>query len=543
MQVNSIFTGRGTASDDPYLAATSPLGIDGEEYARRFWLHYLHVGILVFIGEAVSTLVYFVLTPHGPHRVLLVALTSTVILALILSFPLARRFAASGWRSHYSFGWTLAAGIIVAASIHLDRGADSPILFLMVLPIVSAALALNVRQVIVCGIATLGEFTFICLDDPVVHRSTSEMSMFAMLLLGLVVIAVGVSAARVRLLDDEMSLRTNLTSMATIDALTGCLNHGAFYDRLEVEINRALRQHESLSLLMIDIDYFKAFNDTYGHLAGDDALESVGSTLVKLSRSFDVVGRIGGDEFAVVLPASSLAAASEIALRMSTALTSPARPTVSIGYASLDSSEPNAKRLVHDADRSLYEVKLNGRGRSAPLVSSSSSKSETRSVPVESDADLKLVEEQVRAADRAAAEALSILDAYQSTSIVGLGFVDRDFRIVRINPMLAAIHGGSVSDQLGRTVEEVVPVIWPQLEPLYRFVVDTNSPVANREVVGETSSDPGVMRTWLTNLYPVNIENEVIGVGIVVIDITDWKRPKEGKNSRHRTRANLLEQY
>ena len=541
--MNSIFKGRGTRSDDPGLVTSNPPGIDGEDYARRFWLHYLHVGSLVFIGEAISALVYFVLTPHGPHRVLLVTLTSAVILALILNFPLAKRFASSGWRSHYSFGWTLAAGIIVAASIHLDRGADSPILFLLVLPIVSAALALDVRQVIVCGIATLGEFTFICLNDPVISRSTSEMSMFAMLLLGLVVIAVGVSSARVRLLDDEMSLRTNLTSMATIDALTGCLNHGAFYERLEFEINRALRQNESLGLLMIDIDFFKAFNDTYGHLAGDDALASVGSTLVKLSRSFDVVGRIGGDEFAVVLPASSLAHASEIALRMSKALTSPKRPTVSIGYASLDRLEPNAKRLVRDADRSLYEVKLNGRGRSAPLASSSSSKNETRNVPVESGADLKLVEEHVRAADRAAAEALSILDAYQSTSIVGLGFVDRDFRIVRINPMLAAIHGGSPSDQIGRTVQEVVPTLWPQLEPMYRFVVDNNSPVANREVSGETSSDPRGTRTWLVNLYPVTIEKEVIGVGTVVIDITDWKRLDDGQNSPHRTSVNLLEQF
>jgi PAS domain S-box-containing protein len=198
---------------------------------------------------------------------------------------------------------------------------------------------------------------------------------------------------------------------------------------------------------------------------------------------------------------------------------------------------------MRDADRSLYEVKLNGRGRSAPLASSSSSKNETRNVPVESGADLKLVEEHVRAADRAAAEALSILDAYQSTSIVGLGFVDRDFRIVRINPMLAAIHGGSPSDQIGRTVEEVVPTLWPQLEPMYRFVVDNNSPVANREVSGETSSDPRGTRTWLVNLYPVTIEKEVIGVGTVLIDITDWKRLDDGQNSPHRTSVNLLEQF
>jgi diguanylate cyclase (GGDEF)-like protein len=516
---------------------------DGEEYARRFWLHYLLVGILVFVGEATSTLAYLALTPHRPHRVVLIALILVVILLLVLSIPLARLLASSRWRSHYSLAWTLVAGLVLTMTIHLDRGLGSPILIFLVLPIVSAALALEVRQIIACGIATFAEFTFIWLDDSTAKSSTSEITMFAMLLVGIVVIAVGVATARVRLLDDEMRLRKNLTTMATTDALTGCLNHGAFYDRLEVEVNRARRQHESLSLLMIDIDYFKAFNDTFGHLAGDDALASVGNTLVKLSRNFDVVGRIGGDEFAVVLPTSSLADASKIALRFSSALTSSTRPTVSIGYAALDPSEPNAQQVVRDADRSLYEVKLNGRGRYASVAPSLSSEGETKRVPVDARADLKSVIDHVRATDLAVAETLSILDAYQSTSIVGLGFVDRDFRIVRINPMLAAIHGGSVSDQLGRTVAEVVPALWPALEPMYRHVVDTNSPVANREVSGATPSEPTVRRTWLTNLYPVTIENELIGVGVVVLDITDWRRLDDGQHSRSRAGAHLQEQH
>lgn len=531
MRVNSTFMRRGT-KDDPGLVTSNSPGYDGADYARRFWLHYLRVGILVFIGEAISTLVYFALTPHGPHRVFLITLTSIVILALIVSFPLAKRIASTGWRGHYSFAWTLTAGIVLAASIHLDRGADSSILFFLVLPIVSAALALEVRQVIVCGIATLGEFAYICLDDPVIHRSTSEIVMFAMLLVGLVVIAVGVSTARARLLNDEVRLRADLTSLAMTDALTGCRNHGAFYEHLDIEINRACRQNEPLSLLMIDLDFFKAFNDTYGHLAGDDALEFVGSTLMKSSRSFDVVGRIGGDEFAVVLPTSSVADAARIALRMREALTSPGRPSVSVGYAALDPVQPSAQQLVRDADRSLYEVKLQGRGRSGtPASSNFSSKRYAEAAPVESQPDLELGKERVRAADRAAAEALSTLDAYLSTSIVGLGFVDRDFRIVRINPMLAAIHGGSMQDQLGRTLEEVIPSLWPQLEPAYRFVVETNSPVANRVVVGAISTNPGVTHTWLTNLYPVILDKKLIGVGAVIVDITDLKRVEGDESS------------
>jgi hypothetical protein len=93
---------------------------------------------------------------------------------------------------------TLLAGFILAVAIQLDGGIDSPLFVLLALPIVSAALALGVREVIVCGVATLGEFMYIWINDAVIRRSTSDIAMFAMSLVGLVIIAVGVSNARSR---------------------------------------------------------------------------------------------------------------------------------------------------------------------------------------------------------------------------------------------------------------------------------------------------------------------------------------------------------
>ncbi len=519
---------RDSLDDDAEAKSPIPSRLDGREHTKRFWSHYLRVGILVFTGETVATLVYFLLTLSEPHRVFLVTLTSVTLLALVACIPLTDRFASMTLRSQYSFGWTLLAGVILTVSIHFDGGIDSPLVFLLALPIVSAALALEVRQVIACGVATLGEFTYVWLFDRDVHRSASVIAMFAMALVGLVVVAVGVSAARTRLLDDEIDLRTELSTLATIDTLTGCLNHGAFYQRLEVEIHRALRQGEPLSLLMMDLDFFKAFNDTYGHLAGDDALRNVGRTLRKASRSFDTVGRLGGDEFAVILPMASIQDAAEIAARMSVAATASGRPTVSVGYAELDPSQPIARQIVREADRRLYEVKLHGRGRSATTPLTTIVPNDAGVAPAGDDE--RRVAAYVRATDRATTDALTILERYQSTSIVGMGFVDRDFRFVRVNPMLAAVHGKEVSEQLGRTIAEVVPTLWPQLEPLYRHVIETNSPVANREVSGQTSANPGVTHSWLTNLYPVTIGNDVIGIGIVVVDITDWKRSVLGQD-------------
>ena len=472
--MNAPLPGQGKST----VAATTPpvvSRLDAEVHTRQFWSHYLRVGILVFTVEALASLLYLAATPHGPHRLFLIVMSSFVVVVLTANIPFTGRVAAAPWRTHYSFAWTLLAGAILALSIYLDGGLDSPMFALLTLPIVSAALALEVRQVIVCGVASLGEFTFLWLTIPVLHRSTAEIAMFAMALVGLVVIAVGVSNARTRLMDDEKRLRAELSTLATVDALTGCLNHGAFYERLDVEIDRALRQGQPLSLLMIDIDLFKAFNDAYGHVAGDDALSYVGTTLNKLSRSFDVVGRVGGDEFAVALPTSTLENAAQIAVRMTRALTSAHRPSVSVGYAALDSSRPDATQLVREADQSLYEAKLSGRSRTSESATFPA-QPKLRDLPQDDRASREATEERIRANDRASADALAILDAYQSTSNVGLGFVDRDLRYVRVNPMLAAIHGGTATEQLGRTIEEIVPNLWPQLEPMYRSVIETNTP-------------------------------------------------------------------
>ena len=141
------------ATENAIATGASPF--DDHDHTRRFWSFYLRIGKLVFVGEALATLVYFLLTPHGPHRVLLVTFTSIITLVLIATIPLTFRIASSKWRTHYSFAWTIVAGATVTVAIHLDKGIDSPLLFLLALPLVSAGLALDVRQVIGCGVATL----------------------------------------------------------------------------------------------------------------------------------------------------------------------------------------------------------------------------------------------------------------------------------------------------------------------------------------------------------------------------------------------------
>jgi diguanylate cyclase (GGDEF)-like protein len=163
-----------------------------------------------------------------------------------------------------------------------------------------------------------------------------------------------------------------LARLSTIDGLTGIANRRAFDERLGEEINTARRYGHSLSLLLIDIDFFKSYNDTYGHVAGDDCLRRVATTLSKhLPRSLDVVARYGGEEFAVILPDTTPAGAQAVGEMLCAAVrdlqivhdtgTGPFL-TISLGQHTYVTAK-DAGVLVEHADRALYEAKQNGRNR------------------------------------------------------------------------------------------------------------------------------------------------------------------------------------
>jgi diguanylate cyclase (GGDEF)-like protein len=167
--------------------------------------------------------------------------------------------------------------------------------------------------------------------------------------------------------------RDQLIRQATTDPLTGLANRRAFHAGLDQEIKRAVRHGRPLCLALIDIDHFKAVNDSLGHLLGDEVLAEVAARLRASVRTEAVFARIGGDELAVILPETSLAEAEEVAQRIQTIIRS--EPfiddlvvTVSIGVAQL-ASDGDANSLRGAADGALYRAKNAGRGRviSSPL--------------------------------------------------------------------------------------------------------------------------------------------------------------------------------
>ena len=140
----------------------------------------------------------------------------------------------------------------------------------------------------------------------------------------------------------------------------------------------ARRYKQSFSLIIVDIDFFKKFNDTYGHQAGDAVLKQVAQTLKKISRTTDYVCRYGGEEMCVILPNTNAEEALHSAIRMNKAIeekefqlnnSETGKVTISVGVATFPDNAQSAQELIEQADKSLYYAKNNGRNKVTSISS------------------------------------------------------------------------------------------------------------------------------------------------------------------------------
>ncbi len=158
---------------------------------------------------------------------------------------------------------------------------------------------------------------------------------------------------------------------ATHDRLTGIWNRGAILDQLAYEADRMQRHGQPLAVAIADLDHFKQINDAYGHLAGDAVLRTAAQKVRRVIRTYDHLGRYGGEEFLLVLPDADVEIAACVAERMRRVVAADpvvldaalVRVTMSVGVASVRRHGPDLDALIHAADEALYRAKARGRNR------------------------------------------------------------------------------------------------------------------------------------------------------------------------------------
>jgi len=185
--------------------------------------------------------------------------------------------------------------------------------------------------------------------------------------------------ARVAIGERMLTLQARLQELATRDGLTGLFNRRTLDGRLEDETQRAARYGRPLSLIMLDLDHFKSYNDTHGHPQGDILLCEAGQVIQASVRGTDVVARYGGEEFVVILPETPAAQALTVAKNVRETIAAHTFPrceqqpggrlTVSLGVASYPENVGEVRQLLNRADQALYQAKRSGRDRVVQAMS------------------------------------------------------------------------------------------------------------------------------------------------------------------------------
>src|SRR4051812_30062139 len=342
----------------PHPIASAPVEDHSELRSRE---QSIQIGSRLMLVAAAAALTYALATWGGSRRYAVVALlVGGAAWALLPLLASPARVVHSARRESLLLGWSAGCVALIATLVVVDGGAHSPFALLFFLPLAFAALSYPLPSVVAIG--ALDVIALAVTGIVTGEASEPQLAFFA------AVLAITALMCAWEAVDHDRQ-RGALARVSRADPLTGCLNRRGFEERLDAEVDGATRNHGTLALVVLDLDHFKAVNDTHGHAAGDELLCWTVTRAGEALRPMDSVGRLGGDESAIPLPGAGPSEARDVADRLCEALAE--RVEVSLGVATFPADGADRGSLHRHADADLYASK-HGRADARDLSFASS---------------------------------------------------------------------------------------------------------------------------------------------------------------------------
>jgi diguanylate cyclase (GGDEF)-like protein/putative nucleotidyltransferase with HDIG domain len=313
----------------------------------RFRARTIQAGVWLSVSCCASALFYYLLTWNRPDRPLATVLVgATLVGSLVLTRLRLDELLRDHRREPFFLAWSFTVICMIVLLASFDGGDQSPFTTALFLPLAFAALTYPLRSMLAVGAMVIAGYLVVALGGG--EHDLGRIAFWVCSLAN----ATWMCAWQARNHDRH---HAEITRISRADPLTGCLNRRGFEERLESELAEAARSGLPVGLILLDLDDFKQTNDEQGHAAGDDVLRWTVATTMLALRPMDALGRIGGDEFAILAPGASAEEAAEVGKRVRAALAD--RSPASFGSASFPANGIDADELYQHADVQLYAMK------------------------------------------------------------------------------------------------------------------------------------------------------------------------------------------